>query len=74
MFDEMIENIKVDVVKLILHIQKREEAERRQTVEITRAMQENLNSINTESSSQPQVPQKTVKTTVVNTEPKVRKK
>lgn len=74
MFDEMIANIKVDVVKLILHLQKREEAERRQTVEITRAMQENLNSINTESSSQPQVPQKTVQTTVVNTEPKVRKK
>ena len=74
MFDEMIANIKVDVVKLILDLKKREEAERTQTVEITRAMQENLNSINTESSSQPQVPQKTVQTTVVNTEPKVRKK
>ncbi len=72
MFDEMVENIKIDVVKLMLHLQKREEAERRQTVEITKAMQENLNSINIESSSQPQVPQKTVQTTVVNTEPKVR--
>lgn len=53
MFDEMVANIKLDVVKLILHIQKREEIKREQTVQITRAAQEALNSINFESSKAP---------------------
>lgn len=74
MFDEMVANIKVDVVKLILHIQKREEVERKQTIEITKAAQESLNSINFESSEAPRVPEKTSNTPVVNTEEKVRKK
>ena len=74
MFDEMVANIKVDVVKLMLHMQKREEVERRQMVEITRAAQETLNSINVEGESAPAVPEKTSNTTVVNDEPKVRKK
>ncbi len=74
MFDEMVANIKVDVVKLMLHMQKREEVERRQMVEITRAAQETLNSINVEGENAPAVPEKTSNTTVVNDEPKVRKK
>lgn len=53
MFDEMVANIKLDVVKLMLHIEKRGEVERKQTIEITKAAQENLNSINFESSEAP---------------------
>ncbi len=74
MFDEMVANIKVDVVKLMLHIEKRGEVERKQTVEITKAAQENLNSINFESSEGPKVAQSETKTPVVNSTPKVRKK
>lgn len=71
MFDEMVENIKVDVVKLILHIQKQGEIERTQTIQITKAAQETLNSINTESTNDPKAPEKTQNTTVVNNGPKV---
>ena len=74
MFDEMVANIKVDVVKLILHLQKREEIKRTQTIQITKAAQEKLNSINFESSTDPNKKQNTeqkVNTTVVNNGPKV---
>ncbi len=74
MFDEMVANIKLDVVKLILHLQKREEVKREQTIQITKAAQEALNSINFESSSAPkEQPKETKKTntTVVNSGPKV---
>ncbi len=76
MFDEMVANIKVDVVKLMLHIQKREDMGRTQTIEITKAAQENLNNINFESSNgnMPNAPEKTVNKTVVNDGPKARKK
>ena len=76
MFDEMVANIKIDVVKLMLHIQKREEMGRTQTIEITKAAQENLNNINFESSNgpTPNVPEKTTNKTVVNDVQKVRKK
>ncbi len=66
MFDEMIANIKVDVVKLIMHIQKREEAERKQTIEITKAAQETLKSINFESSQVPNVNQAETKSRSYN--------
>ena len=74
MFDEMVANIKVDVVKLILHLQKREEIKRTQTIQITKAAQEKLNSINFESSTDPnkkQNAEQKVNTTVVNNGPKV---
>ena len=73
MFDEMVANIKVDVVKLMMHLQKREEVQRTQTVQITRAAQENLNSINFESSSgpTPKAPETTSNRPIVNSEPKV---
>ena len=73
-FDEMVANIKLDVVKLILHLQKREEVKREQTIQITKAAQEALNSINFESSSAPKENQKEApktNTTVVNNGPKV---
>ncbi len=72
MFDEMVANIKLDVVKLVLHIQKLEGLKREQTVQITKAAQENLNSINIESSSAPKQEQpQEVKQPVVNEGPKV---
>ncbi len=74
MFDEMVANIKVDVVKLMLHLQKREEIKRQQTIQITKAAQEALNSINFESSNAPEKHNEEapkVNTTVVNTTPKV---
>ena len=73
MFDEMVANIKVDVVKLILHFQKREEVKREQTVQITRVAQEALNSINIESSNAPtkSTAQEKTNTTVINDGPKV---
>ena len=69
----MVANIKLDVVKLILHAQKREEVKREQTVQITKAAQETLNSINIESSDAPtkSTAQEKTNTTVVNDGPKV---
>ena len=69
----MVANIKVDVVKLLLHLQRQKEVKREQTVQITKAAQEALNSINVESSNAPtkSVAQEKANTTVVNTEPKV---
>lgn len=71
MFDEMIANIKVDVVKLMLHMERKGEVERTQTAEITKAAQVNLNNINFESSEAPKAEESTQNTTVVNNEPKV---
>lgn len=75
MFDEMVANIKLDVVKLILHLQKREDVKREQTIQITKAAQEALNSINFESSSAPRAENKETQPVnrepVVNNEPKV---
>ena len=44
MFDEMINDIKVDVTKILMHIRKQGEAKRQETVKITSAAQEKLNS------------------------------
>lgn len=76
MFDEMVANIKVEVVKLILHLQKREDIKREQTVQITKAAQEALNSIQFESSNAPivEVEEEKINTPIVNEGPKVRKK
>lgn len=71
MFDEMVVNIKLDVVKLMLHIEKRGEVERKQTIEITKAAQENLNSINFESSEAPAQMQTEKPAPVVNNGPDV---
>lgn len=72
MFDEMVANIKLDVVKLMLHLEKREEAVRRQqTVKITKAAQESLDSINVESSTKIKEQEPKINTTVVNDDPKV---
>jgi len=70
MFDEMIESIKADVVRFVLHAHKTEEVKRTQTAQIIRAGLETLNSINVERST-PKDDGKAVNKPVVNTEPKV---
>ena len=62
MFEEMVENIKTDVVKILLNIHKAGEARRKETVEITKASQENLNNLDNDTVR---------KETVKNEEPKV---
>ena len=50
MFDEMINDIKIDVVKILMNVEKAENLKRETTIQITGAAQETLNSINIESS------------------------
>ena len=50
MFDEMINDIKIDVVKILMNVEKAENLRRETTIQITGAAQETLNSINIESS------------------------
>ena len=45
MFEEMVANIKVDVVKILMNIHKQGEIKRQETVRITNAAQEALNSV-----------------------------
>ncbi len=62
MFDQMVEDIKFDVVKLLLNIQKAQNLKREETARITSESLENLNDLdNTTKNSQP----------VKNTTPKV---
>ena len=70
MFDEMIESIKADVVRFVLHAHKTEEVKRTQTAQIIKAGLETLNSINVERTT-PKDDGKAVNKPVVNTEPKV---
>ena len=70
MFEQMIEDIKVDVVKMLMNLRKQEEARREQAVKITGAALQSLNSLD-----QGQKVQNTanadVNRTVVNEGPKV---
>ena len=62
MFDQMVEDIKTDVVKILLNIHKAGEVRRKETVRITEASLENVNNLD----------QDTVrKETVKNEEPKI---
>lgn len=61
MFDEMIGNIKMDVVRILLNMQKQGEIKREETVKITKESLENLNNLDNQ----------TVRKQVVNNEPKV---
>ena len=45
MFEEMVANIKLDVVKILMNIHKQGEIKRQETVRITNAAQEALNSV-----------------------------
>ena len=49
MFDEMINDIKIDVVKILMNVEKAENLKREAQVQITNAALETLNKINIES-------------------------
>ena len=62
MFDQMVEDIKYDVVKILLNVQKAENIKREETAKITRESLEDLNNLDSQTkNSQP----------VKNKEPKV---
>jgi len=62
MFEQMVEDIKTDVVKILLNIHKAGEVRRKETIKITEASQENLNNLDNDTVR---------KETVKNEEPKV---
>ena len=49
MFEQMVEDIKTDVVKILLNIHKAGEVRRKETVKITEASQENLNNLDNDT-------------------------
>ena len=53
MFEQMIEDIKTDVVKILLNIHKAGEMRRKETVEITNASLENINGLDNETNKEP---------------------
>ena len=69
MFDQMVYDIKHDVVKMLLNIEKKGEIKRTQTAEITKATLENTAIENLDNNT----PKKSehINRTVVNTEPQV---
>lgn len=66
-FDEMIESIKFDVVKLLMNMRKKEEIRREETVKITKAALENIRELDGDPIGTTQG----MNRTVVNSEPKV---
>lgn len=66
-FDEMIESIKFDVVKLLMNMRKKEEIRREETVKITKAALENIRELDGDPIGTTQG----MNRTVVNNEPKV---
>ena len=49
MFEQMIEDIRTDVVKILLNVHKAGDTRRKETVEITKASQENLNNLDNDT-------------------------
>ena len=68
MFEEMVANIKVDVVKLLMHVRKREGVKRQEQAKITGAALEAINSVD---GGQRMDDGKKDSTTVVNEGPKI---
>ena len=68
MFDEMIEAIKVDVVKLLMNLRQQKDLRRSETAKITRAALQSINSVDGGQSS---IENPEVNRTVVRDEPKV---
>ena len=62
MFEQMIEDIRTDVVKILLNVHKTGEVARKETVEITKASQKNLNNLDNDTVR---------KDTVKNEDPKI---
>ena len=55
MFDEMIADINVDVTKILMNIKQQGEAKRQETVKITSAALEAVNSVDTGAKMNPEV-------------------
>lgn len=68
MFDEMIEAIKLDVVKLLMNLRQQKDLRRSETAKITKAALQSINSVDGGQSS---VENPEVNRTVVREEPKV---
>ena len=68
MFDEMIEAIKIDVVKLLMNLRKQEDLRRSETAKITKAA---LQSINSVDGGQSTLDNPDVNRTVIREQPKV---
>lgn len=69
MFDQMVNDIKLDVVKILLNINRAQNLERKETVKITKqGLQEAVNAL---KSSTPNESKEVSHTPVVNNEPKV---
>ena len=68
MFDEMIEAIKVDVVKLLMNLRQQKDLRRSETAKITKAA---LQSINSVDGGQSAIENSEVDRTVVREEPKI---
>ena len=49
MFEQMVEDIRADVVKILFNIQRAGDIRRKQTVEITKASQENLKNLDNDT-------------------------
>ena len=49
MFEQMVEDIRTDVVKILLNVHKAGDARRKETVQITKASQENLNNLDNDT-------------------------
>ena len=68
MFDEMIESIKIDVVKLLMNLRQQKDLRRSETAKITKAALQSINSVDGGQSS---IDNPDVNRTVVREEPKV---
>ncbi len=68
MFDEMIESIKIDVVKLLMNLRQQKDLRRSETAKITKAA---LQSINSVDGGQSTIDNPNVNRTIVREEPKV---
>ncbi|MBR3163101.1 MAG: preprotein translocase subunit SecA [Clostridia bacterium] len=68
MFEEMVENIKVDVVKILMHVRKKEGIKRQEQAKITGAALEAINSVD---GGQRMSDGTKANTTVINEHPKI---
>ena len=71
MFDEMISDIKLDVVKILLAVQKREGYERRSNVQITEEGREDISGIITPEEAAAEKEKNKKKAPIINDGPKV---
>ena len=71
MFEQMIEDIKIDVVKMLMNLRKQEEARREEAAKITGAALKPLNSLDNNGQKIQNTANADINRTVVNDGPKV---